>query len=170
MGQRPKATLSQTREEDLLQDGKFRTSCCPWIVVKFWYQFVCYITKARLVKFIFTSSTRAMRRSSTIKLARFTKKHSEQIKKTDNNRSTGDRLRDLPQWPEEEPGDRRNTCSRRNFSWLRPGTSYKIGSQEAQYLCSLPKRSKLGSMLANSDDKGSLQKTHWRSSASSRNV
>ena len=40
--------------------------------------------------------------------------------------------------------------------------------EEAQYLNSLPKRPKLRSMLANQDDKGSLQRTHWRSSTSSR--
>ena len=41
---------------------------------------------------------------------------------------------------------------------------------EAQYLYSLPNRLNLGSMLANQDDKGSLQNTHWRSSTSSRKV
>ena len=54
--QRPKATPDQTREEDSLQDGKFRTSCCPWIVVKFWYQFVLYIATTGLIKYIFRSS------------------------------------------------------------------------------------------------------------------
>ena len=42
--------------------------------------------------------------------------------------------------------------------------------KEAQYLYSLPKRPKLGSLLANHIDKGSLQKTHWRSSISGREV
>ena len=42
--------------------------------------------------------------------------------------------------------------------------------EESQYLYSLPKRPKLRSMLANQDDKGSLQKTHWRSSTSSRKM
>ena len=39
----------QTREDNSLQDGKFRTSCCPWIVVKFWYQFVFYIGRTHQV-------------------------------------------------------------------------------------------------------------------------
>ena len=52
--QRSKATPDQTREEDSLPDGKFRTSCGPWVVVKFWYVF--YIATAGLVKSIFKSS------------------------------------------------------------------------------------------------------------------
>ena len=64
----------------------------------------------------------------------------------------------------------RSACTRTHFSWLRFGTAYKSGTQEAQYFYSLPERSKLRSMLANQDDKGSLQKTHWRSSTSSRKV
>ena len=52
-----KATPDQTREEDPLQNGKFRTSCCPWNVVKFWYQFVFYIATAGLIKYIFKSNS-----------------------------------------------------------------------------------------------------------------
>ena len=54
-----KQNLTQEGEEDFMQDGKFRTSCCPWIVVKFWYQFVLYIATAALVKYIFKSNNRA---------------------------------------------------------------------------------------------------------------
>ena len=35
------------------------TSCCFWIVVKLWYQFVFYIATAGLIKYIFKSSNRA---------------------------------------------------------------------------------------------------------------
>ena len=35
-----KPHLTKQEEEDFMQDGKSRTSCCPWIVVQFWYQFV----------------------------------------------------------------------------------------------------------------------------------
>ena len=50
--------------------------------------------------------------------------------------------------------------------------SYESGIKimEAQYLYSLPKRPKLRSLLANQAYKGCLQKTHWRSSTSSRKV
>ena len=55
---------------------------------------------------------------------------------------------------------------------LRFRTSYESGIkiQEAQYLFSLPERPKLRSLLANQNDKGSLQKTHWRSSTWNRKV
>ena len=61
---------------------------------------------------------------------------------------------------------------RTHFSGLRFGVPYESGIKikEAQSLYSLPKRSKLRSLLANYKDKGSLQKTHWRSSTSSRKV
>ena len=64
----------------------------------------------------------------------------------------------------------RSACTCTHFPWLRFGTSYKSGTQAAQYSYSLPKRPKLRSMLANQDGKGSLQKTHWRSSTSSKKV
>ena len=73
VGQQSKATCHQTRQEDSLQDGKFRTSCRPWIVVKFWYQLVFCVATAGLIKHIFKSSTRAKWRTRTRKLARFTK-------------------------------------------------------------------------------------------------
>ena len=49
-----KTTSAQEWEKDSVQDGKLRTSYCPWIVVKFWYQFA-----EGLVKHIFKSSIRA---------------------------------------------------------------------------------------------------------------
>ena len=55
----------------------------------------------------------------------------------------------------------RSACSRTHFSGLRFGTSCKSGikMQEAQYFQSNPTRPKLRSLLANQNDKGSLQKT-----------
>ena len=41
-------------------------------------------------------------------------------------------------------------------------------SRKHQYFHSLPKRPKLRRLFANQNDKGSLQKTHWRSSTSSK--
>ena len=54
-GQKP----HQRWEGILMQNGKFRTSCCSGIVVKFWYQLVFYIATAGLIKYFFESSNRA---------------------------------------------------------------------------------------------------------------
>ena len=73
VGQRSKATVDQTREETFMQDGRFRTSCCPGIVVKFWRQLVFCIATAGLIKNIFKSSRSAKWRRGTGKPARSTK-------------------------------------------------------------------------------------------------
>ena len=80
VGQRSKAARSQTRQENFMQHGKFRTSCCPWIVVQFWYQFVLHIATG-LVTCIFNSSTRAKWRTRTRKLARCTQKPKTKTKR-----------------------------------------------------------------------------------------
>ena len=56
----------------------------------------------------------------------------------------------------------RNACASARFSGLRFETSYESGVKikDAPYLYSIPERPKLRSMLANQDDKGTLQKTH----------
>ena len=61
-------------------------------------------------------------------------------------------------------------CLRTHFSWLRFGTSYKSGIQEASYWNSLHEKQKLQSMLANQDYTGSLQKTKWRNSTPGREI
>ena len=97
-----------------------------------------------------------------------------QNKKRDGKRDSDDRLRDLPEWLEEFTGFRgqRNVCTRTHVSGLGLGMAYESGIKirEAQYLYSLPKRPKLRSLRASQDEKGSLQKTHWRSSTLSRKV
>ena len=60
--------------------------------------------------------------------------------------------------------------TRKHFLGFRFGTSKKSGIEEAQYLYSLPERTKLRSVQENQDYKGSLQEAHWRSSTSSRKV
>ena len=85
--------------------------------------------------------------------------------------SADDRLRDLHEWLEEFADNLEDTevlAPAHISRGLRFGTSYESGIKikEAQYSYSLPKRPKLRSLLANQDDKGSLQKTHWRSSTS----
>ena len=63
-----------------------------------------------------------------------------------------------------------SACTR--FSGLGFGTNYESGRKikGAQYWYSLHKRPKLRSMLANQDDKGSLQKTHWWCSTGAEKV
>ena len=91
----------------------------------------------------------------------------------DDSRDADDRLRDLPEWLEEFTDNLEDTevhALRAHFSGLRFGTSCESGIKitEAQYLYSLHKRPKLRSLLAIQMDKGSLQKTLWRSSTSIR--
>ena len=69
-----------------------------------------------------------------------------------------------------KPRSYRSACTRTHFSLLRFGTAVKSVIQEAQYFYSLPERPKLRRLLSNQNDKGSWQKTHRRSSSSSRRV
>ena len=64
----------------------------------------------------------------------------------------------------EDFTDNASACTRTRFSGPRFGTSHEsdIKIKEAQYFFSVPKRPKLRHMLENQNDKGSLQKTHWR--------
>ena len=72
----------------------------------------------------------------------------------------------------EDFTDNGSACTCTRFSGPRFGTSHESGIKikEAQYLYSVPKRPKLRHMLENQNHKGSLQKTHWRSSTLSRKV
>ena len=66
----------------------------------------------------------------------------------------------------------RNTCTRTSFSRLRFGADDKSGRKikEAQYFYSLPKLPRLRRLFENQNNKGSLQKAHWRSSTTSKEV
>ena len=166
-----KTTADQKWEGNFLQNGKFRTSFCSWIVVKFWYQIFFYIATAGFIKCFFESRTTAKWRASTRRPARFKKKHNKN-KKESNNQATGDRLRDLPGWLQEFTDNIEDTETPVLADVPQDSESErsaKVVSKflETQYLYSLPKRPKLRSMLANQDDKGSLQKTHWWCSTSS---
>ena len=93
-------------------------------------------------------------------------------KKESNNQATGDRLRDLPGWLEEFTDNLEDTGTPvladvpQDSESERPTKVVsKFWKHSIRY--SLPKRPKLRSMLANQDDKGSLQKTHWWCSTSS---
>ena len=103
------------------------------------------------------------------------RKTQNQNKKRDDSRDSDDRLRDLSEWLAvctENLENAEFACIGTQFSGLRFRTSCESGIKikEAQCLLSLPKRRKLRSLFANQNDKGSLQKTHWRSSTSSRKV
>ena len=81
--------------------------------------------------------------------------------KRDDSRDADDRLRYLPEWLEEfhrKSRRCRRARTRTHCARLRFGTSCKSGTQEEQYFDPLPKRSKLRSMLANQDDKGSCRR------------
>ena len=136
VGQRSKVTPDQTREEDSLQDGKFRTLLlsldCRRILVP-----------ARLLHRLpqdspSTSSSPATERSDDRAPGnwRDSPKNQNNNQKRDNDGAWRDRLRDLPEWLEvftENLEGYRSVCARTNFSWPRFGTAYKSGIQEAQY-------------------------------------
>ena len=93
--------------------------------------------------------------------------------KRDDSRVSDDRLRDLPEWLEEFTDNLEDTELHAPAHISQDSaceSGIKMNIKEAQYLHSLPKRPKLRSLLSNQDYKGSLQKTHWRSSTSSRKV
>ena len=68
-------------------------------------------------------------------------------------------------------GGHRSACTRTQFSGLRFRTSYENGIKikEAHYWYSLPKTTRVATS-AWDNDKGSLQKTHWRNSPLNRKV
>ena len=72
------------------------------------------------------------------------------------------RLRDLPEWLEDFTDNLMDT------ELLAPAHSSRESDVEHPVEVALPKRPKLRSLLANQNDKGFLQKTHWRSSPSCR--
>ena len=159
-----KPHLTKQEEEDFMQDGKSRTSCCLWIVVQFWYQFVLPQDSSSL-----SSTSPATERSDDPAPGNYrdSPKNSKQ-KKEDYNRDSEDRLRDLPEWLEEFTENLEDT------EVLAPAhISHDSDSERPTKVApkeDRKKRSKLRNALANQGDKGSLQKTHWRSSASSRKV
>ena len=75
------------------------------------------------------------------------------------------RRRSRPESPRAAP-------TRTQFSGIRLGTSCRSGNKvdEAQYLYSLSERPKLRRLLENQNNKGTVQKSHWRSSISCRKV
>ena len=164
-------TVDQRGEDNCMQNEI--PSCLSSFqgYLQFWKQFVVNIDIAGFVSN--KSSPRAKWRTSSTRVVQITLKIHNNGEKRDDNRDSDDRLRDLP-WMVGGVNRiwRTQKCTRTHFSGLRFGTSYEsdIKIKEALYLYSLPKRPKWRSLHANQHDKGSLQKTHWRSSTSSRKV
>ena len=87
-----KTTVDQRGEENYMQNGQFRTSCCSRVVIQFWYQFVFNIDTAHLVQ----PQSDARDRPNN-------------PKPKDGNRVSDDRLRDLPEWLEEFTDNQEDT-------------------------------------------------------------
>ena len=122
------------------------------------------------------SSPRAKWRTGPRRLVRITSsKTQNRNEKRDGNRNSDDRVRELPEWLEEFTDNLEDTevhapahISQDSDS-ERP-TKVLSTSRKHSIHTHFPQWSKLRSLLANKNDKGSLQKTHWRSSTSSRKV
>ena len=120
-----KTTADQKWEGILLQNGKFRTSCCSWIVVKFWYQIVFYIATAGFINCFFESRTTAKWRASTGRPARFKKKKKGE-QQSGNGRPFA-RSSGMVRRVHRQSRGHRNARARTRFSGLRVGTPYESG-------------------------------------------
>ena len=86
-----------------------------------------------------------------------------------------DRFRDLPEWLEEFADNLEDKEMSESVHVSQDSDSVRLAkvvstSRKHSIFTHLPKKPKLRSMLANQKYEGSLQKTHWRSSTSSRKV
>ena len=97
------------------------------------------------------------------------------MKKRDGNRDSDVRLRDLPEWWEEFTNNLEDTEAHAHAHISQDSDSGRPTKvvpklRKHSIYTYFPKRPKLRSLLANPNDKGSLQETHWRSPTSSRQV
>ena len=96
-----------------------------------------------------------------------------QNKKWNGKRDSDDRLRDLPEWLEEFTDNLEDTemlvpaHSSHDSDSERPA---KVASRKHRIHTHFPKDRNFDVCLRTKNDKGSLQKTHWRSSTSSGKV
>ena len=149
-------------ESSFMQNGQFRTSCRS--------------STSPPQNSSSSSSSPALERSDGMaprKWCKSTPKTQNKNKKEEWQSRFGRPLRNLPEWLEEFTDNLEDTelpASAHSSQGLRFGTSSESGLEikETQYLYSLSKRPKLRRLLANQDDKVSLQKTQWRSRTSSR--
>ena len=97
-----------------------------------------------------------------------------QNKMRSDRKNSDDPLADLPEWLESSKkiSKIQHCMHPHTVSELRFRTFYESGNKikETQHLHSLPKRPRLRRVLENQNNKGSLQKTHWRRSTSRRKV
>ena len=84
----------QRREDNCMQNGQLRTSCCSMVIRQFWKQFVVNIGTAGFVN---NSCSRTKQRTCSRRLVQITVKNPNKNKERDDNRDSDDRLRDLPE-------------------------------------------------------------------------
>ena len=159
----------QRREDNCLQNGQLRTSCCSMVISQFWKQFVVDIG---IAGFVNNSCSRTKQRTRSRRLVQVTVKNPKRKIKRGMTIEIRTTVCEIFLNSLEDFTDNGSACTRTRFSGLRFGTSHESGIKikEVQYLYSVPKRPKLRHVLQNQNDKGSLQKTHWRSSTLSRKV
>ena len=174
MSGRSEATPDQTREEDSLQDGKFRT-------------FFCFLDCRQILV-----PVRLLHRHRRTHQVHPQVQHQSEVtnphqktgaihqqpktkKKRNDSRDSGDRLRGLPKWLEEftenlEDAEMPAPAHSFLMSQIRNVLLKWHSGSTVSILISQKTEIANYAMLPNHDDKGSLQKAHWRSSTSSRNV
>ena len=108
------------------------------IVVKSWHQFVFHIA-AGLSS---TSASPATERSDDRAPRNWRHKTPKKRGSQSSNEKSIARPPGMAGGLDREPRDRISTCTRRNFSSFRSGTSYQRGIKEAQYFHSIPERLK----------------------------
>ena len=163
-----KATPDQSREEDSVQDGNF----VPFVVPG--------LSSNSCTSSCSTSppqdSSSTSSSPATERIHDGAQGNGCDTPKTQNNKKGRQRmedrgLRNFPEWCEEFTDNLEDTevpAPAHIFLTTQESERPTSGIEEAQYFYLLPERSKLRSMLAKQDDKGSLQKTHWRNSTSNR--
>ena len=170
-------TVGQRGEDNCMRNGQFRTSCRARGIHQFWkHSAFHHHTRARREKKVekasgnswrsasSSSSSPVLERSDGMKKQKYKKGMTAEIWTTRwQIFRSGWRSSQIIQW-------NRIAGTRTQFSGLRFGTSCESGIKNQESTVFTPRRSKLRSLLANQNDKGSLQKTQWRSSISSRKV
>ena len=94
VGKQSKTTGDQRGEDNCMQNGQLRTSCCSRLIHQFWKQFVVNIDM---------STSPAQERSDDRAAGNCgdSPKKKNKQKKRDNNQASGNRLLDLLEWWEE---------------------------------------------------------------------
>ena len=139
-----------------MQDGKF----VPGVVVTFWYQLVFHIATTGLLEYFFESSKRSDCEVSGNRRESLKPKTTTKIRTTNRQWETACEISRSGYRSSEDTEVPATAHISHDPDAEQPA---KVASRMHNFF-SLPERSILRSMLANQDDKGSLQRTHWRSS------